>query len=890
MVQHPDYPIEFKPALASADYDQTYDLIFTQHLPRGLFHLWAYCRLPCFEFLLVDRFAPLDGKWADNWSTQFYLFLTTFNFCPFNEIPNVNQGNPMFWRSNELDNPDINDYPPLPPLSFSNRFNIFQDYFVTLPAGKSRLSFLNFEGNANVFFVSNEYNPVGSRVLNRVQIDFDFSTETEIRLNDYLFEINREDSNSRGFVANSLVFERFETGSNPEWVVFEPEGINNDFFLYSDISSYFNYVKGKVTEYIDDNSSEQLRLSPSGDRAYASSNCLPLGHYIKSKSLNFRMEVRPINFSTHFPIPQQITTQPFPSHYRNHHGLIFANNNKWGGEVKSDFGVTPVPTPEGVRYQLGLLLENYVRAIGQEDLSKRDRLNDGTLDHYSGSHDCDPNVSYDFGFKLRDYSNFSEFQERMLDDIGENAEPSWIQIVRDNWCDLFGDYYRYPFTGSNSRIYLSLTAYERERSNSSWTLSTYYSGYWEDSRGSFYKLSELNSLVLNQAVMGVNAVNQLEIYRYYKIKFYFGAWHEIPTMEFEEVQTTNEFKRLNNVVEIDTEDYSDINEVVTLDRTVFNASDLETSFRNDEISDSDYIPILQTLIEERLDQLVDSLRVKEIHATLNANKWAYAENDVDISGQSLGDKLDLLCKAMGVAFNRDGEIISIRQRKNIEYDGDEVTIPDGWTRGQFALNTGGSDEGQEGGIVGEQLLGMAYQNRANRYGEESLCADTQVEINDPNNALKKGDVVLCENLPQFLEAMLDDLDKALNLQEMGVAIIPNADNTGKYCRAEGLGTLLADVAWSISHLSKNIIQTHMISLKNEAMMHELFKSLGVPITIGNLPVQMGNKGRKEERTFSIPYPTFSADSPSLLQMQMTILSNIAPLLANCTDIIEGEQT
>lgn len=890
MVQHPEYPIEFKPGLASIDWDQTYDLIFTQHLPQGFFRLWRYARMPCFELLLVDRFAPLDGAWANDWSTQFYLFLTTFNFCPFNEIPDPNQGNPLLWKSNELDNPQPSDYPPLPPLSFNDRYRYDQSYFVTIPAGKTRLSFLNYEEDAEGFINLRNYNPVGRRVINRVQIDFNFASERLIDLSEYLFDQNREDSDDRGFVACSLVFERFEEGLNPSWVVYVPEGINDDFFLYSDIGSYFNYVRSQIVNYIDDNSSEALRLSPNPEIAYSSSNCLPLGHYIQRQSINFELDPRPINFSDISSDPQVITLQPFPSHYKNHHGLIYANNNRWGnGEIKSDFGVEPVPTEEGIIYHLGLYIANYVEAVGQKDDTKR-ASGSGFMEHLSGSHDCDPNRSYDFGWRLADYSNYSEYQERILDDLLEFGEPNWGADIRAVWCDSQSTFYRYPLFISSDDLNITIETHEDERLDYFQVLSTDYCGFNELSRGSFYKESRLRSLVLNDIRDVLEPNTQYEVYRYYVVEFSHGAWHEIPLVNFTQRRTTRLFKRFQGVIEYDQEDYSAFNEVVSIERDMFNPGDLSTSFNNGRISDTDYITFLQTYRTEQEATLVDSLRIKEIHATLNASKWAYAENEIDPSPIPLGDKFDLLCKAMGIAFDRDKNILSIRQRVNIEYEGNDVTIPDGWTRGQFALNVGGEVGGQPGGKDGEQLLGMAYQNRANRWNRNAVCADTQVEVNDPTDALARGDVVLCENIPQFLEAMLDDLDKAFNLQEMGVAIIPNADNDGKYCRAEGLGTLLADVAWTISHLSKNIIQTHMISLKNEAMIQELFKAFGFPVSVGNIPVQLGVQGRSDERTFALPFPAFSPDSPTLLQLQYSLLANIAPILASCVDIDEEAES
>lgn len=270
------------------------------------------------------------------------------------------------------------------------------------------------------------------------------------------------------------------------------------------------------------------------------------------------------------------------------------------------------------------------------------------------------------------------------------------------------------------------------------------------------------------------------------------------------------------------------------------------------------------------------LMVQEIHACLGANEFAYYDDNGTQKPyyMSVSRTLNWFAKAYGVSFNPDGTIMPVRRRVNVAYSSDnKVTLPDGWTRGQFADNQGNSNVGQTGGQTGEERIGIAYQNRCNQY-------DNFDDADPKNNTLKRGDVVLCENFLQLFESYLEDIDKALNWQEMGTGMLPSADGTS-VCTYEGIGTLLAEVAYMLSTLSSNIYQTHTLALKNYGTTIEILKGLGLPIQNGFLPIDLGEADPVSGNVESfLNIPQLADGSVTLHKRLMDVIANLAALNAS----------
>jgi hypothetical protein len=161
--------------------------------------------------------------------------------------------------------------------------------------------------------------------------------------------------------------------------------------------------------------------------------------------------------------------------------------------------------------------------------------------------------------------------------------------------------------------------------------------------------------------------------------------------------------------------------------------------------------------------------------------------------------------------------------------------------------------------------GLAYEVRSGQF-EIDAKSGLPTEMHE-------GGYVLVENLPQLLHIIMDDFDKALGMQDLGALILPKADRTS-FASFEGMASLGAEIAYMLSSLSQNISQTHILSLKNQAMLMEVLAAFGVPIELKEFKVDVG-----EEEPVGVPYPALRVDSPTMADMSFWILSNLAPLVA-----------
>jgi hypothetical protein len=257
----------------------------------------------------------------------------------------------------------------------------------------------------------------------------------------------------------------------------------------------------------------------------------------------------------------------------------------------------------------------------------------------------------------------------------------------------------------------------------------------------------------------------------------------------------------------------------------------------------------------------DSIRIKEIHEALNAYKFAYNEDEKPRVA-NLGYYIERIARILGISVDPDGSVRSIRQSAYVP-QGEE--IPAGWSIGQWGRNQGGSGEGQKGGNEEHDKDGLAYEVRSGRF-------DLDSNTGKPTK-ITEGGYVLVENLPQLLHIIMDDFDKALGMQDAGAFAIPAADKT-RYSTFEGAASFQAEILFMLSALSINIRQSHVSSLKNQAMLMEVLAALGTPIALKQFKVDMG-----EKEPIPVPYPGLREDAPSMVDFFVWVLSNLAPLVA-----------
>ncbi len=148
----------------------------------------------------------------------------------------------------------------------------------------------------------------------------------------------------------------------------------------------------------------------------------------------------------------------------------------------------------------------------------------------------------------------------------------------------------------------------------------------------------------------------------------------------------------------------------------------------------------------------------------------------------------------------------------------------------------------------------------------------------------EGGFVQCENIIQYLETLKDDLDKALGLQYAGANSFPSPRTEGDVSY-EGLSILLQENTYMISQLSRLISSAQISSLVTQAVVSELLAHCGVPTTIKELLVNVG-----DDRQVSIPYPAITEGAPSQFDQTLWLLSNLAPLLGGKINIRQDQRS
>jgi hypothetical protein len=262
------------------------------------------------------------------------------------------------------------------------------------------------------------------------------------------------------------------------------------------------------------------------------------------------------------------------------------------------------------------------------------------------------------------------------------------------------------------------------------------------------------------------------------------------------------------------------------------------------------------------DYMPDSKRIKEIHAALGAGDYAYdPQQPSNYRWANLGKLIEATATLLGYSVNADGTIRPIRQSKYIAAG---QPIPAGWILGQWGRNHGGNTEGQTGGNPNEERFGLAYEVRSNKF-------DVDPYKGTPSK-ITNGGYVLVENLPQLLHILLDDLDKALGWQDLGALAI-TSPNDGKPVGYEGLASLILELAYGQSRISRQTSGAHISSMITQATLYEVLASLGVAVQNKEFEVKSGiYKGK-------VPYPGLNLNAPSLMDVLIIILINLSQVVA-----------
>lgn len=925
-MQHPDYPdIEFKPEIAEHDWDQTYDRLQFYYLPGNLAFVGREIAIPSYNSIFIDRFSPSFYPWAENYSTKLFNFLRDFNYSSFTALPsNYNFPDPYY--------------------KLSDTYNIF------LEKGKYCLSFLVVDnklfenkilGGATTF-------PVGKipkfreiNCVHKISIQLIIKETGILDLNKIIKGVSEDntypiiiwqpignenyqlvdkitqstfyrvsDPERYGFCANSLVISKL-TGN--DWT---PQNINTNFpfLFYKDIDNYFNLVKNTFKNYfierVQSNPSvaDSFLINPDGRGGINLSNNLqyPLQGYLDKVGYfsNYKLPSN-VRVSTLFNKNNanqsltglndfidrndlSYTMGTVPNFMKDCCWLSYANNNKWNNNTNS-VNLTTINNPFPY-----LPTEVKLKDYGLERLTRFGlELSVDAYNFPQCTNNCLPTL-YEWGTTfLIDYPE----AQKLLDDsyqaylpildILAGRESFNLQFLRND----------IPFRG-----YGGISIMNGANNSQYWSFRPPPSGE---------VLSHIpfgQSIFHSQAFANRNAL---------EVKTWRGTYFHLtravtPITNNIATKISNPLmsiphadSREEQLVERGFVDYG-IFDVVESDIT-YTIEDLRLDFNETERdfpinlesectlwTEQEWNTLTNKYKQEFLTEILnqkdkedlmpDSIRIKEIHAMLGAEEYAYYDNNGTPEPRvtNAGWYLERIARALGISYKPDGEIMSVRQRRTIPYDEGTSTIPEGWGRGQFSVNKGGGQNGQIGGQADEDRLGIVYQNRCNRY--------ENFDDNDPeNNVIERGDLVLCENIPQFIESYLEDLDKGLNWQEMGTGVLPNADGTG-FCTYEGMGTLLAEVAYMLSQLSGNIYESHSLNLMTFSTVLEILKGLGVPTGVGYLKMDVGvDDAIGEAPPAQLLVPKIAEDAPNITTQLMNLLNNLALILGTMNEPEDEEE-
>lgn len=306
----------------------------------------------------------------------------------------------------------------------------------------------------------------------------------------------------------------------------------------------------------------------------------------------------------------------------------------------------------------------------------------------------------------------------------------------------------------------------------------------------------------------------------------------------------------------------------------------------------------------------DSLRIKEIHAALEAQRYSkyvstFTEEETPRVA-NIGYYVERIARILGINVLADGTAYTpplIGQLNTPEGSDDlsEANIPDGYLNNQWGL--------KKDDIVLEFRTDQSFF-------EFDLLNDTDAPIDDINfeamiypvvtnqfvvseetgevDTIKNGGVALVHNLPQLFDVMMQDVDKGLGLQESGAFSIRSVesllrgtqtDEEGneippKLCNYEGLHSLVAENAFMLSEVSRRASKAEVVSMINQALLQEIMGIFGLPVDAKSFKATIGVNSESETIEKSIYFPAFANNAPRIYELFTVLMHNIAPLLGN----------
>lgn len=234
-----------------------------------------------------------------------------------------------------------------------------------------------------------------------------------------------------------------------------------------------------------------------------------------------------------------------------------------------------------------------------------------------------------------------------------------------------------------------------------------------------------------------------------------------------------------------------------------------------------------------------NIKISEIHKALSANDFCTNVLAVDSPRvTTLGWYIKNIARVLGLRRNDKGEIDYQLERD--KYSPKTLNNPK-YKIGEYSTNQFGD-------------YGLMIPHLPTKY--------------DSVDKLKEQfDVVY--DIPQLIQAVLNQLDISLGIQHGSEIRVPNIDD--KIGRFPNQLALLIDIQRRLQEVELYALRTHNNSIVSGAELRGLYAGIGVPVSQKFLEVE-GKEKRK------LPYFSFQQGQPSILNQLTTLKINIAVII------------
>lgn len=260
------------------------------------------------------------------------------------------------------------------------------------------------------------------------------------------------------------------------------------------------------------------------------------------------------------------------------------------------------------------------------------------------------------------------------------------------------------------------------------------------------------------------------------------------------------------------------------------------------------------------DIMPDSIRIKEIHAALEADRYGVHPGNPDKKRfNNLGRYLETLAYATGIAFNEDGKNIPQPESNWVDADYIQtINANQSLRNGQFAVREVNDAYGQR--MVCDALFEVRARQITTTTDEQG---NLQVASTSPGGAMR------VPHIGGIFDTIQDDLTKYWG---GGDIMVPKVDGTG-IVYYDSMGECLADCLYMLGSHSKSINELQNQSIKSVFLLQEILRALGLPCHVaavqGVSPSAPGGEGGV------MPCPELDEKSPTLASLIGLVLINLS---------------